>query len=150
MHVLRTFLCQQKIVQKKCIYFFKQILLNSNASGQTSLEDYFKSPFSVVNIYLLPAIGKYSLLKRDGNWIMWLKNITINKRYFFYVISQIWQTFKCSGTVFSNLAWYRRTKDLVPLFTQKCTFLKIVFWRCWPSCNAFLNKVLWETNLNKF
>ena len=34
-------------------------------------------------------------------------------------ISQIWQTFKCSGTVFENLALYRRTKDLVPLFDPK-------------------------------
>ena len=33
-------------------------------------------------------------------------------------ISQILQTFKCSGTVFTTLAWYRRT-DLVPLFDPK-------------------------------
>ena len=33
--------------------------------------------------------------------------------------SQISQTFKCSGTVFVNLAWYRRTKDVVPLFDPK-------------------------------
>ena len=42
---------------------------------------------------------------------MWI-NISFLKKF----ISQIWQTFKCSGTVFSNLPWYRRTKDLGPLF----------------------------------
>ena len=26
---------------------------------------------------------------------------------------------KCSETDFANLAWYRRTKDLVPLFDPK-------------------------------
>ena len=26
---------------------------------------------------------------------------------------------QCSGTVFVNLAWYQRTKDLVPLFDPK-------------------------------
>ena len=26
---------------------------------------------------------------------------------------------ECSATVFANLAWYRRTKDLVPLFDPK-------------------------------
>ena len=32
-------------------------------------------------------------------------------------MSQIWRTFKCSGT--ANLAWYRRTNDLVSLFDPK-------------------------------
>ena len=50
---------------------------------------------------------------------MWIKNITKHIFFFYYLISLIWQTFKCSGTVFTNLAWYRRTKDLVPLFDQK-------------------------------
>ena len=39
-------------------------------------------------------------------------------------ISQIWQTFKFPGTVFANLAWYRRTKDLVPLFDPKVHILE--------------------------
>ena len=45
---------------------------------------------------------------------MWIKII-----FFLNFISQIWQTFNCVGTVFANLAGYRRTKDLVPLFDPK-------------------------------
>ena len=42
---------------------------------------WFKSPFSVVNIYLFTcAIGIYSLLKRD-NWIMWIQNINKHKLF---------------------------------------------------------------------
>ena len=33
-------------------------------------------------------------------------------------------TFNCSETVFANLAWYRRTKDLVPLFYPKVHLLE--------------------------
>ena len=53
-------------------------------------------------------------MKRD-NWIAWIKDITKHK----FFISQIRQTFKCSGTVFANLPWHRRPKDKVPLFDPK-------------------------------
>ena len=44
----------------------------------------------------------------------------VNKKYnnflSFFKLYKPNMTFKCSGTVFANLARYRRTKDLVPLF----------------------------------
>ena len=33
------------------------------------------------------------------NWIMWIKNIPKYKFFFRILLSHIWQTFKCSGTV---------------------------------------------------
>ena len=49
---------------------------------------------------------------------MWIKHRTKHK-FLRNFIRQIWQTFKCSATVFANLTWYGSTKDLVPLFDPK-------------------------------
>ena len=40
-----------------------------------------------------------------------------------------------SGTVFANLAWYRRTKDLMPIFDPKVHLYEK---RLWPSYNKVL------------
>ena len=88
----------------------------SMVAWPTSLEDYFQK-----GAELLGPKAALNLKYVDTR-----PNIAKHIFYIFF-ISLIWQTFKSSGTIFANKAWYRRTKDLVPLLTQKCTFLKIVF-----------------------
>ena len=50
---------------------------------------------------------------------MWIKNTSKHKLFVEFYTPNMTATFKWSGTVFANLAWYRRTKDLVPLFDPK-------------------------------
>ena len=77
--------------------------------------------------------GTKSLVRRYQ--AIFAKTVPEHLKIFKNLICQIWKTSKCSGTVFANLVWYRLTKDLVPLLTQKCTFfLKIDFLRFWPRC----------------
>ena len=38
------------------------------------------------------------------------------------------------GNSFANLAWYRRTKDFVPLFDTKEHLFENSLLKFWPSC----------------
>ena len=52
--------------------------------------------------------------------------------------SQIWQTCNLLGTIFANLAWYRRIKDLVPLLDPKVTLFENSNKDSAPAAFAFI------------
>ena len=94
------------------------MILNSSAAGPESLVNYFQTG---------------ALLGQKAALNLWCVDTRPNSQKQFPSIwrsvifgnydkcydNQIWQMLKCFETVFANLAWYRRTKDLVPLFDPK-------------------------------
>ena len=51
-------------------------------------------------------------------------------------------TFKCSGTVFANLACYRRKKDLVPLFDPKVHLFENSLQKIMTQLNSKLHRIV--------
>ena len=89
---------------------------------------------------------------------MWIKNIT-KPKFFLNFKSKIWQTLKCSGTLVKTRElhwislWIRKIycefglvapyeRFIVTILTQKCTLLKIVYYRFWLSCLSVSFKYL--------
>ena len=81
--------------------------------------------------------------------IIWIKWIITKHNFVKKFIRSIWRTFKCSETAFANLAWYRRTKDLVPLFDPKVhhfenSILKIMAPLIWLSFKLLEEGLVWK------
>ena len=104
------------------------------AAGPESLEDYFllgrKVALNLWYVDTRPKIHKncHQALFEGLSYLASKFKKVFMLSYIFYshnsillknCISQICQTFKCSGTVFANLARYRRTKNLLSLFDPK-------------------------------
>ena len=122
-HIILSYLPYNYHIIYGCLFGFAWKPRKKNITIRQ--ERFFWATKSLVRRYQVKAaitfpeilkVCQIFLIKFWKNYKM--KNITkhnLKKKF----ISQIWQTFKCSETDFANLAWYRRTEDLVPLFDPK-------------------------------